>query len=42
MTLMVADGQIGLGVTLPFCFLAGGLAGTVALLARSRTVPTPA
>ena len=23
LTLMVADGQIGLGVTLPFCFLAG-------------------
>ena len=37
MTLMVADGQIGLGVTLPFCFLAGGLAGTLVLLVRRRT-----
>ena len=37
MTLMVADGQIGLGVTLPLCFLAGGLAGTLVLLVRRRT-----
>ncbi len=40
MTLMVADGQIGLGVTLPLCFLAGGLAGTLVLLVRGRTSVT--
>ena len=42
MTLMVADGQIGLGVTLPLCFLAGGLAGTLVLLVRRRTSVTGA
>ncbi len=42
LTLMVADGQIGLGVTLPLCFIAGGVAGTVALLVRMRTLPAPA
>jgi hypothetical protein len=36
MTLMVADGQIGLGVTLPLCFLAGALAGTLVLLVRAH------
>jgi Peptidase family M28 len=42
LTLMVADGQVGLGVTLPLCFIAGGVAGTVALLVRMRTLPAPA
>lgn len=37
LTLMVADGQLGLGVTLPLCFVAGGLAGTLVLLVRMRT-----
>jgi hypothetical protein len=37
LALMVGDGQIGLGVTLPLCFLAGGLVGTLVLLVRPRT-----
>jgi hypothetical protein len=42
LSLMVADGQIGLGVTLPLCFLAGGLVGTLVLLVRAHTSPGPA
>jgi hypothetical protein len=42
LALMVGDGQIGLGVTLPLCFLAGGLVGTLVLLARRRTTQTAA
>jgi hypothetical protein len=35
-TLMVADGQIGLGVAASACFVAGALAGSVAAAARQR------
>ncbi len=34
-TLMIADGQIGLPTMLALCFLAGTLAGTLALIARA-------
>jgi hypothetical protein len=36
---MVADGQFGLGLTLPLCFVAGSLVGIVGLLVRSGTSP---
>ena len=37
---MVADGQIGLGVTLPLCFVAGALVAAAGLLVRRRTLPS--
>jgi hypothetical protein len=42
-TIMVADGQLGLGMTAASCFLVGGLLGTVALAwARERDLPVAA
>ncbi len=40
LALMVADGQIGLGVTLPLCFVAGALVAAAGLLVRRRTLPS--
>jgi hypothetical protein len=34
--IMVADGQLGLGMTASTCFLVGGLLGAVALAAAPR------
>ncbi|MFL5869471.1 MAG: hypothetical protein ACJ75R_00180 [Solirubrobacterales bacterium] len=43
LTIMVADGQLGLAITAASCFLLGGLLGAVALaLARGRDLPTAA
>ena len=42
-TLMVADGQIGLGVAISACFLAGCLFGVIALsLGRREPIPADA
>jgi hypothetical protein len=41
LTIMVADGQLGLGVMVPACFLAGAVLATIALAtARDRALPT--
>ena len=34
--IMVADGQIGLAIVAPLCFLAGALLGAIAVSGRSR------
>jgi hypothetical protein len=39
LSLMVADGQLGLGLTLPLCFVAGSLVGSLGLLVRNGTPP---
>jgi hypothetical protein len=40
LAIMVADGQLGLAVTLAACFLAGGVLGAIALAsARGRDIP---
>ena len=39
LALMVADGQIGLGVTVPLCFVAGALVGGLSMIGRRRPIP---